>query len=101
MSFHPEGEALDFRDLQLHEEAKSGYFGQTEWRYTMSSDKTRQDFDEIDADGDGYITASELLTASVKEGSKISDDNIVAIIKMTDSDGDNKISYEEYVKFVR
>lgn len=66
-----------------------------------SSDKARRDFDEIDADGDGYITASELLVASVKENAKISDDNIVAIIKMADSDGDNKISYEEYAKFVR
>lgn len=66
-----------------------------------SSDKTRQDFDEIDADGDGYITASELLTALVKDNSKVSDDNIFAIVTMADSDGDNKISYEEYAKFAR
>ena len=66
-----------------------------------SSDKTRQDFDEIDADGDGYITASELLTAMVKDNPKISDDNIFAVVTMADSDGDNKISYEEYAKFVR
>jgi Ca2+-binding EF-hand superfamily protein len=66
-----------------------------------SSDKTRQDFDEIDADGDGYITASELLTALVKDNPKVSDDNIFAIVTMADSDGDNKISYEEYAKFAR
>ena len=66
-----------------------------------SSDKTRQDFDEIDADGNGYITASELLTAMVKDNPKISDDNIFAVVTMADSDGDNKISYEEYAKFVR
>ena len=66
-----------------------------------SSDKARQDFDEIDADGDGYITASELLTAMVKDNPKISDDNIFAVVTMADSDGDNKISYEEYAKFVR
>jgi Ca2+-binding EF-hand superfamily protein len=78
-----------------------GNISVTKWRYTVdSSDKTRQDFDEIDADGDGYITGSELLVASVKNP-KISDDNIVAIIKMADSDGDNKMSYEEYAKFVR
>ncbi len=66
-----------------------------------ASDKTRQDFDEIDVDGDGYITASELLRASVKNNPKISDDNIAAIVQMADSDGDNKISYEEYARFVR
>ncbi len=74
----------------------------TEWGYPMSaSDKTRQDFDEIDADGDGYITASELLKASVADNPKISDDNIAAIVQMADEDGDNKVSYEEYTKFVR
>ena len=66
-----------------------------------TSDKTRQDFDEIDVDGDGYITASELLRASVRNNPKISDDNIAAIVQMADSDGDNKISYEEYARFVR
>jgi Ca2+-binding EF-hand superfamily protein len=72
------------------------------WRYLMSADdKTRQDFDDIDQDGDGYITASELLRASVKDNPKISDDNIAAIVQMADSDGDNKISYEEYARFVR
>src|SRR5690349_13835691 len=69
--------------------------------YMSASDKTRQDFDEIDADGDGYITASEFLTASVKENAKISHDDIVKIITMADDDGDKKVSYEEYVRFVR
>ena len=73
-----------------------------EWGYPMSaSDKTRQDFDEIDVDGDGYITASELLRASIENNPKISDDNVVAIIKMADADGDNRTSYEEYARFVR
>jgi calmodulin len=66
-----------------------------------TDDKKKQDFDEIDADGDGYITASELLTASVKENPKISDDDIFTIITMADDDGDKKISYEEYVRFAR
>jgi Ca2+-binding EF-hand superfamily protein len=74
----------------------------SEMRILMNtSDNTRQDFDEIDVDGDGYITAGELLRASVKNNPKISDDNIAAIVQMADSDGDNKISYEEYARFVR
>jgi Ca2+-binding EF-hand superfamily protein len=66
-----------------------------------ASDKTREGFDAIDADGDGYITASELLKESVKENPKISDDDVFTIITMADDDGDAKISYEEYAKFVR
>jgi Ca2+-binding EF-hand superfamily protein len=61
-------------------------------------DKT---FDEIDVDGDGYITASELLRTSVENNPKISDDNIATIVQMADADGDNKISYEEYARFVK
>jgi Ca2+-binding EF-hand superfamily protein len=66
-----------------------------------ASDKTRGDFDQIDADGDGYITASELLTASIAENPKVSYDDIVTINTMADGDGDKKISYEEYARFVR
>jgi Ca2+-binding EF-hand superfamily protein len=64
-------------------------------------DKTRQDFEEIDTDGDGYITASELLIASVKDNPKIGNDDILTIVTMADDDGDKKITYEEYVRFVR
>jgi Ca2+-binding EF-hand superfamily protein len=66
-----------------------------------ASDKARQDFDEIDTDGDGYITASELLRESAKDNPKISDADIAAIIQMADDDGNQRISYEEYTKFVR
>jgi Ca2+-binding EF-hand superfamily protein len=65
-----------------------------------ASDKARQDFDEIDTDGDGYITASKLLRESAKDNPKISDADIAAIIQMAD-DGNQRISYEEYTKFVR
>ncbi len=66
-----------------------------------ASDQAKQDFDGIDTDGDGYITASELLKAMLTANPKTSDDNIVAVVTMADDDGDNKISYEEYAKFVR
>jgi Ca2+-binding EF-hand superfamily protein len=66
-----------------------------------TSDSTKDDFDAIDEDGDGFVTASELLRASVKENSKITNDQILQIVMMADQDGDNKVSYEEYAKFVR
>jgi Ca2+-binding EF-hand superfamily protein len=59
---------------------------------------SKEDFDAIDTDGDGYITASELLT-SLADNPKVSPDDIAAVIQMADEDGDNQISYEEYEKF--
>jgi Ca2+-binding EF-hand superfamily protein len=64
------------------------------------SDKTRQDFDEIDTDDDGYITANE-LKESLKDDPKVSPENVATIATMADEDGDQKITYEEYAKFVR
>jgi calmodulin len=70
-------------------------------RRTMSdSDKSREDFDGIDTDDDGYITADE-LKESFKDNPKVSPENVAAIAQMADDDGDQKITYEEYAKFVR
>jgi calmodulin len=64
------------------------------------SDKTRQDFDAIDTDDDGFITANE-LKESFKDNPKVSPENVATIAAMADEDGDQKITYEEYAKFVR
>jgi len=66
-----------------------------------TSDKKKQDFDAIDVDGDGYITASELTTVAVKDTPDMSDKEAFTIITMADEDRDNKIFYEEYARFVR
>ncbi|AJT65009.1 EF-hand domain-containing protein [Streptomyces chattanoogensis] len=66
----------------------------------MSDDK-RAAFDKIDTDRDGYITADE-FKASLQTGSgKVSDDNAKMIVRMADENGDKKIDYDEYAKFVR
>jgi Ca2+-binding EF-hand superfamily protein len=64
------------------------------------SDKTREDFDAIDTDDDGYITADE-LKESFKDNPKVSTENVATIAEMADADGNQKITYEEYAKFVR
>lgn len=61
---------------------------------------SKEDFDTIDTDGDGYITASELLTSLASQPNASADD-MAAVVTMADSDGDSKISYEEYAKFVK
>lgn len=60
-------------------------------------------FQEFDADGDGYITATELRQslhriggsfASVAE--ELTDDDVEEIIMECDEDGDGRISYSEF-----
>lgn len=64
------------------------------------NDKTKSDFDEIDTDNDGFITANE-MKESLKGNPKVSDENVGVIAAMADKDGDQKITYAEYEKFVR
>ena len=61
---------------------------------------TKEDFDAIDTDGDGVITASELLTA-LGDNPKVTADEVATIVQMADEDGDLKVTYEEYAKFAR
>jgi len=60
---------------------------------------SKEKFDEIDTDGDGVITASE-LKASLEGTSGVSDDHIAAIVQMADDDGDQQISFDEYEKLL-
>jgi Ca2+-binding EF-hand superfamily protein len=60
---------------------------------------SREKFDEIDADGDGFVTASE-LKASLADQTGVSDENIETIVAMADDDGDQKITFEEYEKLL-
>ncbi|WP_406191865.1 MULTISPECIES: EF-hand domain-containing protein [unclassified Streptomyces] len=66
----------------------------------MAGDK-RAAFDEIDTDGDGFITAAEFAAALRAGSENVSDDNVAVIMGMADKNGDKKISFEEYVTFVR
>jgi Ca2+-binding EF-hand superfamily protein len=59
---------------------------------------SKEDFDAIDTDGDGVITASELLTA-LGSNPKVTPQDVATIIQMADQDGDLKVTYEEYEKF--
>ncbi|MFJ7495099.1 EF-hand domain-containing protein [Streptomyces sp. NPDC097727] len=59
----------------------------------------RRDFDEIDTDKDGFVTAAE-RAVSLQTDPKVSDDNTAAIVKIAD-DGDRRIDFEEYAELVR
>ncbi|MFF8845876.1 EF-hand domain-containing protein [Streptomyces sp. NPDC015127] len=60
----------------------------------------RRQFEEIDTDGDGYITAAE-LKESLQGNGKVSAENVAVIVEMADTDGDRRIDLDEYAKFVR
>jgi Ca2+-binding EF-hand superfamily protein len=58
-------------------------------------------FTELDADGSGALSADELQAGLKKIGTfgEISSDDAAAVVKRFDSDGDHKVSTEEFVKF--
>uniref|UniRef100_A0A1I7YW51 EF hand n=1 Tax=Steinernema glaseri TaxID=37863 RepID=A0A1I7YW51_9BILA len=57
-------------------------------------------FDELDVDGDGYITRSELRIAFQRMGHTLSDQDIKAIYKHVDINQDGKINFEEFCRMM-
>ena len=57
---------------------------------------SREKFDAIDTDGDGFITAAELKASLEGEESGVTEDQMATIVGLADDDGDQKISPEEY-----
>ena len=52
-----------------------------------------QIFNEIDADGNGYITPDEIVVGYKKLGVEISLENAKAIVSESDTNKDGRISY--------
>ncbi|XP_052058771.1 neo-calmodulin-like, partial [Mytilus californianus] len=65
------------------------------------ADEVRDAFRLFDKkNGDGYVTAPELKTILSNNGEKISEEELDAMVKDADVDGDEKINYEgNKVKF--
>nr|XP_016849883.1 PREDICTED: calmodulin [Anolis carolinensis] len=64
-------------------------------------------FSHFDVDGDGAISTKELKTVlgsfedmKLKFAEEIMDEKLDAMIKEIDTDGDGKVSYEEFVKML-
>ncbi|MFD7625510.1 EF-hand domain-containing protein [Streptomyces sp. NPDC059851] len=66
----------------------------------MSAEK-RAAFNNIDTDGDGFITADEFKASLQRTNTNVSDENIEVIVRMADENGDKKIDFDEYTKLVR
>ena len=57
----------------------------------------RQSFDACDANGDGWIVVAEFETLLHAIDQDLSGDECLLAFEMTDSDGDGKISFEEFM----
>ncbi|MFI6446314.1 EF-hand domain-containing protein [Kitasatospora sp. NPDC050543] len=64
------------------------------------SESKRAQFEEIDTDGDGFITADE-LKIYLQQNPKVSDANAAATFNFADDNGDQQISFEEFTAFIK
>ncbi|GAA1151515.1 Ca2+-binding EF-hand superfamily protein [Kitasatospora gansuensis] len=65
-----------------------------------TEEHARRQSNEIDADGDGFITASE-LKSHLQENPAVSDANAAQTFAFADADNDQEISYDEFRDFIR
>ena len=57
----------------------------------------RKEFQRIDADGDGFITAAEFKTALAQEGDwNVTESVAEVIIRTRDLNGDKLLSFDEF-----
>ncbi len=60
-------------------------------------EEARKDFERIDADGDGFITAAEFKSALAQEGDwNVTETVAEAIIRTRDLNGDKVLSFDEF-----
>ena len=60
----------------------------------------RSAFTLYDLDRDGYITAQELKSVMLSTGEDLSDKDAQVMIDMADADGDGRVSFEEFKRFL-
>ncbi|GHF14788.1 EF-hand domain-containing protein [Streptomyces spiralis] len=60
-------------------------------------EEARKQFQRIDADGDGFITAAEFKSALAQEGDwNVTETVAEAIIRTRDLNGDKVLSFDEF-----
>ncbi|MEU6386303.1 EF-hand domain-containing protein [Streptomyces bauhiniae] len=60
-------------------------------------EEARKQFQRIDADGDGFITAAEFKSALAQQGDFNATETVAeAVIKTRDIDGDKVLTFDEF-----
>ncbi|MEW2611092.1 EF-hand domain-containing protein [Streptomyces sp. NPDC047880] len=60
-------------------------------------EEARKQFERIDTDGDGFITATEFKAALAQSGDwNVTESVAEVVIKTRDLDGDKRLSFDEF-----
>ncbi|MFJ4003082.1 EF-hand domain-containing protein [Streptomyces sp. NPDC090023] len=64
-------------------------------------EEARKQFQRIDADGDGFITAAEFKSALAQQGDfNVTETVAEAVIKTRDIDGDKVLTFDEFWSYL-
>jgi calmodulin len=63
----------------------------------MTEEQVRAQFNNLDKDGNGVISAQELREVLAALGDQLSDEDVNEIIRDVDTDGDGQVNYEEFL----
>ncbi|KAK2954613.1 putative Calmodulin, striated muscle [Blattamonas nauphoetae] len=66
-----------------------------------TEEEIRIAFQTFDQDGNGYITRDELRDMMINLGEKLTPDEVDAMIKEADLDGDGQVSFDEFVRMMK
>uniref|UniRef100_A0A131YQG7 Calmodulin n=1 Tax=Rhipicephalus appendiculatus TaxID=34631 RepID=A0A131YQG7_RHIAP len=69
-------------------------------RTADTEDEIREAFRVFDRDGNGFITSAELRHVMTTLGEKLTNEEVDAMIREADTDGDGQINYEEFVALI-
>ena len=58
----------------------------------------KEEFKEVDVDGNGTVSPEELQKFMKEQGEKIPEGVINVMVAIVDTDGDGKINYEEFLQ---
>ena len=68
--------------------------------HATTEEEIAQSFLVFDEDGDGFISATELIDSMARLGEEITHEEANNMIREVDVNGDGQINYEEFVKLM-
>jgi len=66
----------------------------------FTEEEIRQAFIAFDRDENGFVGAAEIRFVYSQLGEEITDEEVDAMIRLADDDGDGQISYEEFREMI-